>query len=80
MVKKMMRVDKSIYVVGALLKHFDSNERVYSLYKVLLDDTTPLRDAASGVGKNPLVSHELVASNLEINRENIEFAVDSNVG
>lgn len=73
-IKRIIRIEKKIYAIGQLKQNGSNTSQQLSLYKLILNDTS-LKEST----KNTPIQHEIILSNLMINKEKFEIAIDNNV-
>ncbi len=74
MIKKIIQVEKKIYAIGKIKKMESSMSQQLSLYKLILNDTS-LKEST----KNIPIQYEIILSNLVINKDIFQIAIDTNV-
>ncbi|CAF0710964.1 unnamed protein product [Brachionus calyciflorus] len=68
-IKKIYNVKNSIYAIGELKKSSKNENDSISLYKLQIDNS---------IKNKNLIEHELIVSNLSINLDKLQFAIDQN--
>ena len=74
MIKRIIQIEKKIYAIGQLKQNGPNNNQLLSLYKLILNDTS-LKEST----KSTPIQHEIILSNLMINKDIFEIAIDNNV-